>query len=348
MYASVLRPLLFRLEAERAHELGVDALRLLGRLGPVCRGFHAWHRWAGGWKPVRLFGVDFPNRIGLAAGFDKDGLCWRGASALGFGHVEIGTITAQRQPGNKRPRVFRLPEDNAVVNRMGFNNAGAEAVAARLEREGRGRRAIPLGINIGKSFTTPLDRAAEDYLASFRLLAPHADYVAVNVSSPNTPDLRKLQEETRLAELLRGLVAENAALAARPGGRRVPLLVKIAPDMTFRQVDGILATVLDLRLDGIIATNTTIERPRSLRGAAASEAGGLSGAPLRRRATEFVRYLALATQGRLPIIGVGGVDDPEGVGEKLDAGASLVQVYTGMIYRGPFLAARLAGATPGR
>jgi dihydroorotate dehydrogenase len=338
LYENVLRPLLFRMDPETAHDAGVQALRLLGHLPWLCRTVEKAVARSGHAAPVKAFGLEFPNQVGLAAGFDKDGLCWPAAAALGFGHVEIGTVTFQRQPGNPRPRLFRLPEERAVINRMGFNNAGAEAIAARLARKaGPGHRRIPVGINIGKSKAVNLEQAAGDYLATFRLVAPHADYVAINVSSPNTPDLRKLQEETRLNELLKTLAQENARLP-----RRLPLLVKIAPDLSFRQIDGVLETIQALGLDGIIATNTTLARPEGLLGLHRGEAGGLSGAPLRTASTQIIRYIHLRTEGRLPIIGVGGVDDSASAAEKLDAGATLVQIYTGWIYRGPFFAATLA------
>lgn len=339
LYEKVLRPLLFRLDAERAHELAVDSMAMLGRLGPLCRMMESMTRLApGAFRPVEALGLRFPNAVGLAAGFDKNGEAWPAAAALGFGHVEIGTVTAAAQPGNPRPRVFRYPRHEAVINRMGFNNQGAEAVAARLASQApRGCRRIPVGINIGKSRAADIDRATEDYLASLACLAGHADYVVLNVSSPNTPGLRQLQDEARLRELLGAVTAANRA---RPAGTRVPLLLKIAPDLTFPQIDAVLGVVADLALDGIVATNTTLERPGPF--ARVSELGGLSGAPLRRKSTEIVAYIACATAGRLPIIGVGGITDEQSAAEKLDAGACLVQVYTGMIYRGPFFAAALA------
>jgi dihydroorotate dehydrogenase len=340
LYRQVVKPLLFRLDAEQAHELGVDALALLGRVGPLCRLLEAWngldpalHR------PVRAFGLEFPNAIGMSAGFDKNARAWPAAAALGFGHVEIGTVTALAQPGNPAPRLFRYPEERAVINRMGFNNAGSAAVAARLAGQpGVGHRRIPLGINLGKSKVTPNEEATRDYLESFGRLADHADYVVVNVSSPNTPGLRALQDERPLRELLGALSAANRA---RGAGRR-PLLLKIAPDLGWAQIDAALGVIAEFGLDGIIATNTTLARPGAF--ADVGQAGGLSGEPLRRRSTEIVAYIARTTGGRLPIVAVGGVSDPEGAAEKMDAGATLVQVYTGLIYEGPFLAARLARA----
>lgn len=346
-YDRLARPALFALDAEAAHERGVQAMGLLGALAPVRRTLEAWTRLPPArTRPINCFGLRFPNAVGLAAGFDKNGVAWRGAAALGFGHVEIGTITLLRQPGNDRPRVFRYPAQEAVINRMGFNNEGAEAVARRLARQPPpGARRIPLGINIGKSRAAPLDRATEDYLGSFELLADHADFLVVNVSSPNTPDLRKLQEEQRLRELLGALTGANRRRAAAGRPRR-PLLLKIAPDLGFPQIDALLGVIAEFGLDGIVATNTTLARPGPL--AAAAEAGGLSGRPLRRRSTEIIGYIARATGGRLPIIGVGGIMDFESAGEKLDAGAALVQIYTGLIYRGPFFARELARALAAR
>lgn len=342
IYEKILRPLLFRLESERAHELGVDSMALLGRIAPVCRMMESVVCLPPElFRPVEAFGLNFPNAVGLAAGFDKNARAWPAAAALGFGHVEIGTVTALAQPGNPRPRMFRYPAQEAVINRMGFNNEGSEAVALRLSRQApRGKRRIPLGINLGKSKVTEIDRAPEDYLASFLRLADHADYVVLNVSSPNTPGLRELQDESRLRELLSAVTGANRQRASAPGKARVPILLKIAPDLGFSQVDAVLAVVSDFSLDGVIATNTTLARPGVFAGVA--EAGGLSGGPLRSRATGMIHYLSRATNGRLPIIGVGGISDPQGAAEKLDAGATLVQVYTGMIFRGPFLAATLA------
>ncbi|MBM3842663.1 MAG: quinone-dependent dihydroorotate dehydrogenase [Verrucomicrobia bacterium] len=341
LYEKLVRPALFRRDSEHAHELGVNAMAALGRLTPLCRLLAARHqRLARVQRPVQAFGLTFPNAVGLAAGFDKDARAWPAAAALGFGHVEIGTVTAHAQPGNPRPRMFRYPAEEAVINRMGFNNGGATAMAARLARQpGPGRRAIPLGINLGKSKVTPLEEATADYLASFRLLADWADYVVLNVSSPNTPNLRQLQDESRLRELLQTITAANRERPAA-GRRPVPVLLKISPDLSWPQIDAVVAVVAEFRLDGLIATNTTIARPGPF--AAVGEAGGLSGAPLRRRSTEIIGYVARATEGRLPLVGVGGITDVAGAAEKLDAGATLVQVYTGMIYRGPFFAAALA------
>jgi len=342
LYEKILRPVLFRLESERAHELAVHAMALLGWFGPLCRMMETLGRISpSSFRPIEAFGVRFPNAVGLAAGFDKNALAWPSAAALGFGHVELGTVTAVAQPGNPRPRMFRYPEQEALINRLGFNNEGSEAVAARLSgHPPPGKRRIPLGVNLGKSKAADINRAPADYLASFGRLADYADYVVLNVSSPNTPGLRQLQDETRLRELLAAIVGANNGRAASLGRSRVPILLKIAPDLEFTQIDAVLAVVADHRLDGLVATNSTLARPGAF--ARVGEEGGLSGMPLRRRSTEVVRYVARATGGRLPIIGVGGITDVDSAAEKLDAGASLVQVYTGMVYRGPFFAAELA------
>jgi dihydroorotate dehydrogenase len=336
-YENILRRALFKMDAEHAHELAVSALTVLGRVTPLCRLMERCNQLPRALiTPVKAFGVTFPNAIGLAAGFDKNARAWPAAAALGFGHVEIGTITALAQPGNERPRMFRYPAQRAVINRMGFNNEGAEQVAARLAKQApRGRRVIPLGINLGKSKVTNIDQATGDYLASFSRLADHADYVVINVSSPNTPGLRQLQDEDRLKELLSEISKAN-----RQRSQPVPVLLKIAPDLNFRQIDTVLATIFEFELSGVIATNTTLGRPGAF--ATIEQAGGLSGRPLRRKSTEVINFIARATQGRLPIIGVGGIEDVETAAEKMDAGASLVQVYTGMIFRGPFLAREVA------
>jgi len=336
-YERILRPIFFRQDAEVAHERAVHAMALLSALGPVRSAMEHFSQLSPkSFRPVKLLGLEFPNRVGLAAGFDKNASAWPAAAAFGFGHVEIGTVTAQAQPGNDKPRLFRYPAQEAVINRMGFNNEGAAAVAARLAKQApKGSRRIPLGVNIGKTKVVDLDKAVGDYLSSFGLLAPHADYLVLNVSSPNTPNLRKLQEEGPLRELLGAVMQANRALSAP-----VPVLLKIAPDLSWAQIDTVLQVITDLGLAGIVATNTTLARPGYF--STVEQTGGLSGAPLRQRSTQIIRYIALRTEGRLPIIGVGGITDAASAGEKLDAGASLIQVYSGMIYRGPFMARELA------
>lgn len=339
-YENLIRPILFRMDPEKAHDLGVTVMDYLGRISPLCRLMERGNL-VRSESPVEAFGIQFPNAVGLAAGMDKNGRFWRAAPALGFGHIEIGTITFQEQPGNERPRVFRYPESRAIINRMGFNNEGAEAVAARLKSSlGRKKSRIPLGINIGKSKVVPLDQAVDDYLSSFQLLAEYADYVTVNVSSPNTRDLRKLQEKDYLESLLGALCEANRNRARKLGVKPTPLLIKIAPDLTFREIDCILEVIERCRLDGIVATNTTTSRPECTVGA--KQTGGLSGQPLHALALSVVNYISRATAGKLPIIGVGGISSPETAGAMVDNGAWLVQVYTGMVYGGPFIAKPLA------
>lgn len=347
-FERILRPVLFRLDSERAHELAVNSMAFLGKIGPLCRALEALARVSpASFRPVDAFGLRFPNAVGLAAGFDKNARAWPAAAALGFGHVEIGTVTAIAQPGNPRPRMFRFPAEEAVINRLGFNNEGSEVVASRLSRHAPpGSRRIPLGINLGKSKAVEIDRAPEDYLASFGRLADFADYVTLNVSSPNTPGLRQLQDESRLRELLSAVTGANQRRASAPGKSRVPILLKISPDLGYSGIDSVIGVALEFGLDGIIATNTTLARPGSF--AAIAETGGLSGAPLRARSTEVIGYVARATGGKLPIIGVGGITDIVSAAEKLDAGATLVQLYTGLIYRGPFFASSLAWALDDR
>ncbi len=339
-YEKALRPIFFRMDPELAHDRACAAMRLLSSMRGVCSGMARYNQ--NYIKPVKLFGLDFPNRVGLAAGMDKNGEFPNAAAAFGFGHVEIGTVTPAAQPGNPRPRLFRFPDEGAVVNRMGFNNHGSEAIAERLVRTfPRGKRLIPLGVNIGKGKATSLEQAVEDYLLCFRRLASQADYFTINVSSPNTSGLRDLQSAEYLDHLLQSLQVENTKLAKKLGHAPHPLLLKIAPDLNYREIDFVLEKLLQHAFSGIVATNTTIERPG---GIGAEEKGGLSGLPLQAKSTAIINYIHKATGGRLPIIGVGGVDSVESAGAKLDAGAQLVQIYTSWIYRGPFHAATLARA----
>jgi len=339
-YEKLIRPILFKQDAESAHDLGLTALDYLGRLETCCRLMQRYNA-PRGTSPIRLFGIDFPNAVGLAAGMDKNGRIFRATGALGFGFSEIGTITYHKQPGNEGKRVFRFPEHEAIINRMGFNNDGAELVATRLKQsKASKRRPVPLGINIGKSKVTPIDEAVGDYLGSFQLLAEYADYMAINVSSPNTPGLRRLQGSDFLPTLLGELVDANRRRAKKLGSNPIPMLLKIAPDLSYHEIEEILATIEAHGIDGIIATNTTIARPSPMHGA--KEVGGLSGKPLHRRSLEVVDFISRATKGRLPIIGVGGIDDVCGAGRMMDAGASLIQIYSGMVFKGPFLAAELA------
>ncbi|HUY76694.1 MAG TPA: quinone-dependent dihydroorotate dehydrogenase [Ktedonobacterales bacterium] len=357
LYQRVARPLLFGVagrDPEAIHERMLGALALASRSSALTRAvallgeIDAGGRRATGKPQERnVFGLRFPNPVGLAAGFDKNGVAIPALAALGFGFVEIGTITRYAQPGNPRPRLFRLPADEALINRMGFNNQGAEAVALRLAR--LPRRALGgalLGISLGKSKITPLDDAVDDYLGSLELLYPFGDYFAVNISSPNTPGLRALQERDRLDALLAALTARLRAYADRD--RRAapkPLLVKVAPDLDDTALAEVVEVCLARGASGLSAVNTTISRdglsertPTTLR----AEAGGLSGRPLQQRALEVVRFLAARGAERLPVVGCGGVFTVDDARRLLDAGAALVQLYTGFIYEGPGIARRIA------
>ncbi len=338
LYEKLLRPGLFAQDAEKSHDQALAGMHALAAAGPLRAFFEAYNRVKTA-KPIELFGLKFPNAVGLAAGFDKNALVYRAAAALGFGHVEVGTVTFQKQPGNPRPRMFRLPAHEAIINRLGFPNDGAELVAERLARDPVGHRVIPLGVNLGKSKTVPLEQAAADYLSAFNLLADHADYFVLNVSSPNTPDLRKLQSPEFLPGLLGALSKAGRDRAKKLGRSHTPMLLKIAPDLTFAEIETILGIVDTFKLDGVIAGNTTITRP-GIEGE--TETGGLSGRPLNARAVEIVRFISLQTGGKLPIIGCGGVMDEAGAARLMDNGASLIQIYTGMVYRGPFFARTLA------
>src|ERR1051326_7669671 len=337
VYRALVRPLLFSLPPETAHELALHSLSLLPPklinrvVGRRCA--------ASSLLTATRFDLTFENTVGLAAGFDKNGIALDGLASLGFGFIEAGTVTFHPQPGNPRPRLFRLPQDRALINRAGFNNHGAAAFAKRVEHH---RPNCVLGVSIGKSKIAPLDEATEDYLASFELVYNVADYIAVNVSSPNTPQLRELQQAEQLSTLVSALQSRSRELQQlhqRP--RPMPLLVKLSPDLSREQLELIVDVLLRLRIDGIIATNTTISRDDlttdRVRVAALGE-GGLSGAPLRAKSTEIIRELYKLTKGQTPIIGVGGIFTAEDAWEKIAAGASLVQLYTGFIYRGPRIA----------
>ena len=328
MYGLLFRVFLARLDPERAHHLAFAVIRALPVVGPLVRAFTA----PDPGLIVRTLGIVFPSPFGVAAGFDKDARGIRGLGLLGFGHVEVGTVTAQAQPGNPRPRLFRLIADRAVINRMGFNNAGATAVAPRLRRAAKRRFRPVIGVNIGKSRVVEVGDAIADYVQSTRLLAPHADYLVVNVSSPNTPGLRGLQEVDKLAPLLE---------AVRDAAGATPVLVKIAPDLSDDEARQIAALVVRLGLDGIVAVNTTLSReglhstPAIV--AAAGE-GGLSGAPLASRSLQLLRVLRAAVPPGMCIISVGGVETGADVAARLAAGATLVQGYTAFLYRGPLWA----------
>lgn len=328
MLYALLRPLLFRVDAERAHHWSLEALDAAHALGLI-RIAQPKLRSA----PVQVMGLTFPNAVGLAAGLDKNGEHVDALAALGFGHIEVGTITPRPQPGNPRPRLFRIPQARALINRMGFNNLGIDRLVYNLSRA---RYRGILGINIGKNFDTPIERAAADYLSCMRKAYPLASYLAVNISSPNTRNLRRLQDKEELDRLLGALKAEQQALS-RTHGQYVPLTVKVAPDLAEEQVQGIAQSLLQHGIDGVIATNTTVARTGVEGLPHGEESGGLSGAPLRERSDAVVRRLHTVLGERIPIIGVGGILRAEDAAEKVAAGAKLVQLYSGLVYAGPGL-----------
>lgn len=329
------RHLLFALEPERAHRLALAALDVQARLGLA-------RLWAGALpeRPVELLGLRFKNRVGLAAGLDKNAKHLAALAQLGFGFLEIGTLTPKAQPGNPPPRLFRLVEHEALINRLGFNNDGVNAAVARLAARSLD---VPVGVNIGKNASTPNERAKQDYLAALRAVFLHADYVAVNVSSPNTPTLRELQSPRWIGELIGALVGERDRLA-RLHGRRCPIAVKLAPDLAHETVPSIVEALLDAGAEAIICSNTTVSRDGVTEHPLAREAGGLSGRPLAPLADRLLAQVAECVRGRVPLIGVGGILSVEDAKRKLDLGADLVQLYTGLIYRGPGLVGELVRA----
>lgn len=350
IYQAVIRPILFTLvkvDPEWAHQRVMSSLQWLSQTSdqPVSNSLNKCLARSFCFSDPRLeqnlFGLTFPNPVGLAAGFDKNGIAANIWSSFGFGFAELGTVTYQAQPGNPLPRLFRLPLDQAVLNRMGFNNEGAAAMAARLSEEKRNSNlVVPIGINLGKSKITPLEAAAQDYLESFRLLRNLGDYFVVNVSSPNTPGLRSLQDATMLGQILEVLQQENDA--------QKPIFVKIAPDLEWEAIAQIITLAQTYKIAGLIATNTTISRDQlqtpiieTTGKTPQQEAGGISGAPLRHRSTEIIRFISQQTQGQMPIIGVGGIFSAQDAWEKITAGASLIQIYTGWIYEGPLMVRRI-------
>ena len=324
-YETLVRPVLFSLDPETAHRFTIGLLRQVSNFDLALRTLGSFRPRS---NPKTLFGLNFPNPIGLAAGLDKNGVTIPAWAAIGFGFIEIGTVTAKAQSGNPKPRIFRLPKQQALINRLGFNNDGADAIAERLRRLRRSGRwpAVPVGINIGKSRATPLEQATDDYLYSFRLLRGFADYIALNISSPNTPGLRELQEPQKLSELLH-------AIGRDPGAAPKPLLVKISPDLSPAELEAVLAVCEENAVAGIIATNTTLDH--SSIPPAFDEEGGLSGAPLRQKSTALVREII--GKSAIPVIASGGIFDAESAQEKFQAGAQLIQLYTGFVYRGPRL-----------
>jgi dihydroorotate dehydrogenase len=335
MLYPVARALLFLLPPELAHHLSMHGIGLAQRLclsGIVAARVKP--------EPVTVMGIQFPNPVGLAAGLDKNGDYIDGLAALGFGFIEVGTVTPRPQPGNPQPRLFRLKAAEAIINRMGFNNYGVDHLVEQVKKA---RFKGVLGINIGKNFDTPVEKAVDDYLICLKKVYAHASYVVVNISSPNTKGLRSLQTGNALVELLAPLKAEQGRLA-QTHGRYVPLVVKIAPDLSADEVRTIAEVLVEQGIDGVIATNTTLSRAGVEQLAHGQEQGGLSGRPVRELSTQTIRTLAQALNGRLPIIGVGGIGDGASAAEKIAAGASLVQVYTGFIYRGPYLIAEATNA----
>ena len=331
----LLKPIVFAIDPETAHEAAIAAMRALGRSGlaPAYRPLAD--------KPVTVMGLAFPNRIGLAAGLDKNGEAIDALAAWGFGHLEIGTVTPRAQPGNPKPRLFRLPPAQAIINRMGFNNHGVDRLIANVKAA---RYKGILGINIGKNFDTPIENAADDYLIGLDKVYPHASYITVNISSPNTKNLRQLQSESELDDLLGRLKARQTELAQHHG-RYVPLALKIAPDLEHEQITHMADALRRHRIDAVIATNTTLSRQEIASLPQAQETGGLSGLPLFERSTAVLRSFVTALAGELPVIAVGGVVDGAKARAKLEAGAALVQLYSGIIFRGPQLVGECVAAT---
>ncbi|MCE5208815.1 MAG: quinone-dependent dihydroorotate dehydrogenase [Chloroflexi bacterium] len=328
-----LRPLIYKLSPKQAHELTISLLRLAGAIPPVRGLLKLYFKPVQPGPQVKVAGITFTNPLGLAAGYDKDALAWRGLESLGFGHLELGTVTPLPQPGNPEPRMFRLVEDKAVINRMGFPSRGAEFTARQLKNRKSG--GLVIGMNIGKNKDTALEEAEKDYVPLVYRFAPLVDYLAVNVSSPNTPGLRKLQEAGMLEKLLKPVAEERDRQISRLG-KAVPVFVKLAPDLEETQLDSALQAIVDTGMDGVIISNTTISRPM-LKSNLAGETGGLSGAPLTELNTRLVKISVQKLNGRLPVIASGGVMNAADAQAKLDAGAALVQLYTGLIYAGPGL-----------
>lgn len=328
MFYDLARRFMFTRDAEWAHEFALNNLRRFTNT-PLNL---AWSQNISD-KPVDFLGLKFKNPVGLAAGLDKNAECIDAFSQMGFGFIEVGTITPRAQAGNDKPRIFRLPESNAIINRMGFNNKGVDNLVANVKAA---KYSGILGINIGKNKDTPNEQGKDDYIHCMRKVFEHASYITVNISSPNTPGLRDLQYGAALDDLLQSLKNEQLDLVAKHN-KQVPMLVKIAPDLDQIQIQQVSESLLNNKIDGVIATNTTLERAAVMGQQYAEEAGGLSGHPVRMRSTEVVGELKRLTQGKLPIIGVGGIDDAQSAKEKFDAGANLVQVYTGFIYKGPQL-----------
>jgi dihydroorotate dehydrogenase len=336
---SIARPFLFQLDAETAHDLSLKSLRLANQCGLLSLFSPKLHQ-----APVKVMGIDFPNLVGLGAGLDKNGAYIDGLAALGFGFIEIGTTTPRPQPGNPKPRLFRVKQAQGVINRFGFNNLGVDALLANVKQASY--QGV-LGINIGKNFDTPNERAVDDYLICMRKVYAHASYITVNISSPNTKNLRQLQEKDALDALLATLKHEQGVLAQQHG-KYVPIALKIAPDLDLTQVEEIAGLLKQHQIDGVIATNTTLSREGVEGLPNATEKGGLSGAPVFEKSTQVLAMLSKALAGEVPIIGVGGILSVDDARAKLEAGASLVQVYSGLVYRGPALVQALLNGLSAR
>jgi len=338
----LLRPLLFRLDPETAHALTLSGLRITGSLPPLNAAMARFY--SAPPKPVQAFGLTFKNPIGLAAGYDKDGIAIRGLAALGFGHIEIGTVTPRPQPGNQMPRLFRLVEDRALINRLGFPSKGAYSASMSLRGASsstpRRSNLVMIGVNLGKNKETPLEESARDYLTLMSQFMAIANYLTINVSSPNTEGLRRLQGRDMLESLLGAIARGRGAIASGQAGN-APILVKLAPDLSDAELDEAVGVILDKQMDGIIATNTTVGRER-LGSRHRHEAGGLSGAPLAARSESVLRQIVKRVNGRVPIVSVGGIMTPEDAKRRLDMGATLIQVFTGLIYHGPALVKAIA------
>lgn len=358
----ILRPYLFRMDPERAHALTLRALQLAGDFLPARKALQAMYSAPS--KPVEAFGLKFKNPVGLAAGYDKDGIAIRGLGALGFGHVEIGTVTPRPQPGNPSPRLFRLTEDEAVINRMGFPSRGSQFVQMRLNpalmgnfierflgmpdrrrkkgKQGFQKRDLILGVNVGRNKDTPNEEAALDYVALVDNFAPYADYITVNISSPNTAGLRDLQAKAALEDLL-GHIHQQRLLSEKQHEKKLPILVKLAPDLSETQLDEAVEAVLNANMNGIIVTNTTLSRD-GLRSSFSGESGGLSGSPLAARSEAVLGQTLRFVNGKIPVVSAGGIMNPSDAKRRLEMGAALVQVYTGLVYHGPALAREILKA----